>query len=383
MGRTFRLGRIFGIPIGLHWSLLLILFWILYSFTGTFKEITGDQTSAFLYATAFAVLFYVSILLHELGHAFAARRNNIGISGIDLWMLGGLAKMTRDPDTAGAEFKVAAAGPLVTVVIAVVLIIGAAIGFSPDAVGDNSPFSVSRDESPLLALITFLASLNVVLLVFYLVTALPLDGGRIARSIAWKLTGDRTKATKFAATLGQLFSYLMIGLGIFMMIRGDLAGGIIWVFLGLFIGDAARTAVVQTSVLSRIEGLSVEDVMDREPVAVPADMTIEQAMDEFFLRYRYPWFPVVDSNGRYVGVVELERAERVAVDKQPVFKVNEIMRAEGDQFRVLSDDPLDALLSSEALRRLGALIAVDRDGQLEGIVTVEQVSRALQRGAAH
>jgi Zn-dependent protease len=381
MGSTFRLGRIFGIPIGLHWSLLLILFWILYSVTDTFKVITGDQTTAFLYAGAFAVLFYLSILLHELGHAFAARHSKIGISGIDLWMFGGIAKMSRDADSAWTEFKVAVAGPLVTLLIAVVLIAALLSGFDTYGIGDGLTFTRSGDQNATALLIADLAFLNVWLLLFNLIPAFPMDGGRIARSIAWKITGSRTRATNFAGTLGQIFSYLMIGVGGFLIITGDF-GGLFLIFIGMFIGGAARDAVQQTAVLSRLDGISVADVMDDEPVAVPGDMTVGEAMHEYFLRYRYPWFPVIGGDGRYIGLVEYERAQRIPDEKQPVFKVNEIMEAEGDLYRVRSDDPLEALLTSEPLRRFGALMAVDRDGHLRGIVTIDQINKALQQGVA-
>ena len=132
--------------------------------------------------------------------------------------------------------------------------------------------------------------------------------------------------------------------------------------------------------MSKIEGVRVADVMDDEPVAIPGDMTIEQALHEYFLRYRYPWFPVVDSNGRFVGIVDRERAERIPEDRQKVFTVREIVRGGEDNMRVRSDDPLEALLASEPLLRTGALMAVDADGRLLGIITWDQVRRAVQQG---
>jgi CBS domain-containing protein len=213
------------------------------------------------------------------------------------------------------------------------------------------------------------------------VPAFPLDGGRIARAIVWKLTGNRTRATNFTARLGQIFSYMLIGLGIVWMVQVDLIGGLWWIFIGIFLGQAARGAAYQTAVLSKIEGVRVADVMDREPVAIPGEMTIDQAMHEFFLRYRYPWYPVVDADGRFIGVVERERAERIPEERQRVFKVREIMRTGDDNLRVGSEDPLEALLGSEPLLRVGALMAVDQDGRLLGVVTRDQVRRALQHGA--
>lgn len=382
-GRSIPLLRVFGIRIGVDPSWFLALFLFIWLLTGYYQDaIPGNNdTGAFLLATASALLFFTSILLHELGHAWVAIRNRIPIAGIDLWLFGGIARMSRDTPSPRVEFRVAIAGPVVTLVIATFCaLIGMAAG------GANDFWDAMRGDPQqlsdgLLALLAYLTSINLLLLVFNLIPAFPLDGGRVARAIAWKITGDRTRATNFTATIGQGFSYILIGIGIyFAVFQGDLLSGAWSVFLGIFLGQAAKGASYQTALLSKIEGVQVADVMDDEPVAVPGDMTIEQALHEYFLRYRYPWFPVVDSHGRFIGVVDRERAERIPEDRQKVFKVHEIMRAGDDNLRVRSDDPLEALLGSEPLARTGALVAVDADGRLLGIVTWDQVRRALQQG---
>jgi len=247
----------------------------------------------------------------------------------------------------------------------------AAIRFDPAALSNGG-----------LAMLAYLASINLLVLFFNLIPAFPLDGGRIARAIAWWRTGDRNRATYFAAGLGRIFSYVLIGAGIFVFAaRNDVIGGAWLVFIGLFLGQAARSAVYQTAVLSKIEGLRVADVMDAEPVVIPGNITIGRALEEYFLRYRWPWFPVVDGHGYFIGLVDRERAERIPHDRQPVFTVQEIMRPAEGNLRVHADDPLEALLGSEPLRRIGALMAVDADGRLRGVVTLDQVRRALQQGA--
>jgi Zn-dependent protease len=383
--RSIPLVRVFGIQIGVDPSWFLVLFLVIWGLTGYYQDaLPGDNNGgAFLLATASALLFFGSIVLHELGHAWVAVRNRIAIAGIDLWLFGGIARMTRDTTSPGVEFRVAAAGPLVTAVIAALCAgIGALAGGASDfwsaMKGDPNQLS-----DGLLALLAYLTSVNLLLLFFNLIPAFPLDGGRIARAIVWWRTGDRTKGTTVAATLGQGFSYVMIGFGIFVLIQtGDFILGAWAIFIGFFLGQAARGASYQTAVLSKIEGLRVSDVMDDEPVAIPGEMTIAEALHEYFLRYRYPWFPVVDAGGRFIGIVDRERAERIPEDRQQVFQVREIMRAGDDNLRVRSDDPLEALLGSELLVRVGALMAVDADGRLLGIVTWDQVRRALQQGVA-
>ena len=290
--------------------------------------------------------------------------------------------MTRDTPSPGVEFRVSIAGPVVTLVIAAVcVLIGIAAGGANDFWDAVRGDPVALSDG-LLAMIAQLAFINVILLVFNLIPAFPLDGGRVARAIAWKVTGDRTRATNLTATIGQGFSYILIGLGVFWILQVNLIGGLWWIFIGIFLGQAARGAAYQTALMSKIEGVRVADVMDAEPVAIPADMTIDQALHEYFLRYRYPWFPVVDANGRFVGVVDRERAERIPEDRQKVFKVREIVRGGEDSLRVRSDEPLEALLASEPLLQSGALMAVDRDGRLLGVVTWDQVRRAVQQGVA-
>jgi Zn-dependent protease/CBS domain-containing protein len=382
-GRSFQLVRVFGIPIGVNASWFIVLFLVIYFLTGYYQDVLpGDNDSgAFALATVSALLFFLSILLHELGHALVAIRNGIAIAGINLWLFGGIARMARDTDSPGVEFRVAVAGPLVTLLIAGlcsgvgIAVAGAddfwaAIRFDPEALSDG-----------LLAMLAYLASINFTVLLFNLIPAFPLDGGRITRAIAWWLTGDRTRATKFAAGLGQIFSYVLIGLGVVLLaLTGDFVLGIWLAFLGMMLGQAARGAVYQTAVFSKIEGVRVADVMDDEPVAIPADLTINRALEEYFLRYRWPWFPVVDRHGYFIGVVERERAERIPEDRQRVFTVREIMRPDEQGWRVRLDEPLEALLGSEPLQRIGALMAVDADGRLRGVVTIDQVRRALQQG---
>ncbi|MGH2980058.1 MAG: site-2 protease family protein [Solirubrobacterales bacterium] len=384
-GRSIPLVRIFGIRIGVDPSWFLALFLFIWWLTDYYQAALpgGEDGAAFALATASALLFFLSILLHELGHAVVAIRNGISIAGIDLWLFGGIAKMSQDTSSPGVEFRVAIAGPVVTFLIAILCAgLGILSAGGASEYWNAVAFDAESSAGGFVAMMSYLASINIVLLLFNMIPAFPLDGGRVARAIAWKLTGDRTRATNFAATLGRGFAYILIGGGIFWAFQIDFIGGIWMVFIGMFLGQAARSATYQTAVLSRIEGVRVADVMDDEPIAIPADMTIGHALHEYFLRYRYEWFPVVDGAGRFVGIVDRERAERIPDDRQPVFTVREILRTEEDNLRVRSDDPLEALLGRQALMRVGALMAVDDGDRLLGVVTWDQVRRALQQGTA-
>jgi Zn-dependent protease len=376
-GGSIQLARVRGIRIGVDPSWFIILFLIIWSLSANYYGdlFPGHGTKAFALAVVSALLFFLSVLLHELGHALVALRNGIGIVGIDLFLFGGVAKMQRDSDSPGVEFRVAAAGPAVTLLIsAACFAIGSLIA-SPNEVLRGSRFETGAFGATV-AVISYLFSINFLLLVFNLIPGFPLDGGRIARAIAWWRTGDRARATRLAAGLGRAFSLVLMGLGVFLLLEGSFVSGVWLVFIGLFLGGAARQAIFT----SRIEGLRVADVMDAEPVAVPEELALDSALDTYFLRYRFPWFPVVDVSGRLVGLVNRESVEGVAEAARPGRTVGSVMASDrdGGSLRVGLDEPLDALLRREGFQRLGAAMAVDRDGVLRGIVTVDRVSRRLQ-----
>ena len=370
--------RVFGIRIGASPSWFVVLFVFIYFGANYFRDVLGGSvTEAYFVAVAAVFLFFVSLVMHELGHALVARREGIGISGIDLWFFGGVAKMSRDTSSAGAEFRISAAGPLVTLVL-VGIFLGLSALVQNGAALDVARLAGDAEASPVLALLGFLGAMNAFLFVFNLIPAFPLDGGRIARSIAWRITGDRNRATRIAGRLGEYLAYLLIGVGIFLAARGSLVDGLWLAVIGWFIATSARAAVASTAVTERIDGITVEDIMDAQPVTMPADTPLSQAQDEYFLRYRWEWFPVVDEHGRFLGVVREPRLDEEIRAGRPALEVGEIVEtADAAAWRVRSDSPLEALLADEQLRARGALMAVDADGVLRGVVTLEQVRRAL------
>lgn len=375
-----------GIRIGADYSWFFVLFFVILWLSSFYDSILGDNAGSepFVLAVVSAFAFFGSILLHELGHALVALRNGIAITEITLWLFGGVAHLKRDSQSPGVEFRVAAAGPAVTLLIALVLTaLGIAVAGSEQGFIDAARLDEDANVSGWSALIAWVTLMNILVLIFNLIPAYPLDGGRIARAIAWRITGDRTRATRFAANVGQGFSYLFVGVGIAILVAGNAIGGIWLALIGLILGSSARGAAAQTEFASRLEGMRVEDVMDREPVVIPEDATVERALDEYFLRYRWPWFPVTDAGERFRGLLVRDAADAVPEPVRATQLVGDVVEPDASgSLQVRADAPLESILGNDALRRLGALAAVDQDGRLRGVITAQQVGRALREAVA-
>jgi Zn-dependent protease len=381
--RSLPLIRLFGIRVGVNYSWFFVLFLVIFVLWDSLSEtLDASETTVYVVAVVAAAAFFASILLHELGHALAARREGIGVDGIDLFLFGGVMKMSRETDSPGAEFRVAVAGPLVTLAIMALAAVAAILMAGVDSFWEAARLSTAADASPVEVVVSLLVSMNLVLLLFNLVPAFPLDGGRIARAAAWKLTGDRHRATRFAARIGIAFGWSLVGLAVLLFVTAgsDAAFNAIWfAALGWLLASAARSTLAQTAFTEQLAGITVADVMDDEPVTIPAALPVARAYEDYFLRYQgWEWFAVVEDDGRYVGLAHRRAVEHAALEEDGAMAVRDVAAPGAAEAQVPADAPLEALLSSEPLRRLGALMAVDAEGRLRGVVTFEQVTRALR-----
>ncbi len=384
-GSSITLFHVRGIRVAVDWSWFLVLFLVIFWLSRFYGDVLGEsgtETAPFVLAVISAAGFFGSIVLHELGHALVAIRNGIGITSIQLWIFGGMARMDRESDSPATEFKVAVAGPLVTLAIVVVLTVVGLAAAGPEEYWKAVLIESDAEVSGALAAVAWLASINFLVLVFNLLPAFPMDGGRIVRALAWWRTGDRSSATRFAARLGRVFAYIFIGGGLLLIFDGAVFAGVWLALIGVVINGSARAASAQTQISGRISKLSVADVMDREPVAIPGELSVEKALDEYFLRYRWPWFPVVDAAHRFLGLVVRDKADEVPEVSRATSLVSDLVELDDGTFQVRADAPLDSLLGNQNLRRFGALMAVDADGRLAGVVTAEQVGRALRDAPA-
>lgn len=376
---SIKLFDVFGFRVGADASWFLILFLMIYLLSSPFRETLHSSDSiAYLTTVISVLLLFASLIAHELGHALVARRQGIEVKQIDLFLFGGLTQMSRDVTTPGEDFKISVAGPLAT--LAVILV---CLAVDVSIVGTHRLLHAILLDSdihitPVLLSLSWLVPMNVLLLVFNMIPAFPLDGGRIARSLVWQLTGDKRRGTLVAARLGQGFGILLAAVGLWLLVSLHSFSGLWLLALAYILYQSARGAIVQSALNERIEGVRVLDIMDAQPVAIPSSATVAEALEEYFLRYRWEWFPVVDEAGRLEGIARQTTAQVSADAGEGWVSIRSVLEPDAASWRVQQDRPISEVLSSESLGRLGAVMAVDAEGVLRGVVTVEQVRRALQ-----
>jgi Zn-dependent protease len=376
---SIQLARIFGIRVGVSVSWFFVLFFLIFFLSQYFHEVLGGSSStAYLVAVGGALGYFASLILHELGHALVSRRLGIPILGIDLWFFGGMAKPAREPETPREEFMVSAAGPAVTFLVCVLCSLAAyavASGHLNDALLARKGFTTT----PALALLAWLAFINSALLIFNLVPAFPLDGGRIARAAIWWRTGDRHRGTRITGRAGQVFAIALGLVGLLGLVSGS-GYGLFTLVLGLILYQASGGAVMQGALGQRIQSVKVVDIMDREPPTMLPELKLLDAQEQFFQRYRRPWFAVVDHARHFLGVVRSERIDQEIAAGRPALEVGDVLEQDL-AVRIDEQEPLESLLRSEGLGRLGGMVAVDADGVLRGVVTVAQIRQALRPAA--
>jgi Zn-dependent protease/CBS domain-containing protein len=364
MNDSFTLGRIAGIRVGVNWSWIVVFALIVWTLSQSIFPRMNQGLSDATYlgmAIVAALLFFVSLLMHEYGHALVARREGMEIEGITLWLFGGVARFKGMFPSAGAEFRIAIAGPVVSLVLGCLFVLFAWLARAPEAVD---------------AVAAWLGYINLTLLVFNLLPALPLDGGRVLRSVLWAARNDFAWATRIAAWVGRAFGYLFIAVGLgFLFFQGAFSGA--WLaFIGWFLLQAAGAEDRYLLARQALAGLRVLDLMVRDPVTAKPDMTLGAFMDELVSQRRYTTYPVVE-DGRAVGLLPFRCVAEVPRREWDTRLVRDCMIPR-DRVPVVgeTDDLIDAaaeLASSEVNRAL----VLDGD-RLVGLLSVTDVARALQ-----
>jgi Zn-dependent protease/CBS domain-containing protein len=288
------LGKIFGIPIGLDYSWFVIfalLTWMLADsyYPGEFKH--WSPLLYWLTGAVTAIMLFVSVLLHELGHSVVALRYKIPVRSITLFLFGGVAQIGAEPPSAVAEFFIAIAGPLVSLALAVVF---------------YAAQSLVAGMEPLLGLAKYLAYINMALVLFNLIPGYPLDGGRVFRAIVWAITGDMGRSTLIAANVGRFFAFLLIFAGVWQMFSGDLGGGLWVAFIGWFLDNAASVQIQQVMFRGLLTGYRVSQAMSTHCAIIAEDLTLQQLVDEQILGSGQRSF-LVNRGDQTVGLITLHR----------------------------------------------------------------------------
>jgi Zn-dependent protease len=376
---SIKLFDAFGIRIGVDGSWFVVLFLMIFVLSAPFRDtLHSSDGVAYLTTVVSVLLLFGSLIVHELGHALVARQQGIAVERINLNLFGGLTQMTRDAASPGEDFKVAIAGPLATFgVILLCLAIDLPI-VGASRLGHAIVLDSSIRITPVLLSLSWLLLMNVLLLAFNILPAFPLDGGRVARSIVWRLTGDKRRGTVAASRLGQGLALIMAALGLYWTASSASFGGLWLMALAYLMWRSCQGALMQSALAERIEGVRVADIMDTHPVAIPAQTPVTQAVDEFFVRYQQPWLPVIDDTGHLLGIARRERAQASIDSGETWLTTTAVLEPEEALgWRVREDRPISELLASETLGKLGALMAVDAEGVLRGVVTVDQLRRAM------
>lgn len=365
LGTSVKIARLFGFDIRVHWSWILIFLLITWTFSvGILEEIFPDWATETRWATgaAVALVFFLSILFHELSHSIMARRFGIPISSITLFVFGGVSHLGREAETARQEFLVAVVGPLTSLGFAVVFGI-AALAISPVSDG-------------VAAIAVNLAAINTAIAVFNMVPGFPLDGGRVLRSAVWARNQDLVKATEIAAKVGAGVGYGIVGLGILSFFFVSVVSGV-WLFLiGNFLRIAADASYQSTLVQSLLGGVPASTLLHRRIPEVPPETTLRDLVDDYVLAGQGNLFPVTGDGG-LLGVVSMESAREVSSDDWEGTRVQDVMTPREEVTFVSPEEDLAQVLqtmSSEDLERMPVL----RDGEFRGVIERGDVLNYIQ-----
>ena len=365
MAGSIRLFKIAGIDIEINVSWIIVLVLLTWSLaTGWFSALYPGWSTAtyWLVSLISALLLFVSVLLHELAHSLVARRRGLSVHSITLFIFGGVSNIEQEPTSPGIEFQMAFVGPIVSLLIA-----GIAYLLSLPLRGVNSPIT---------AILTYLAATNVLLGIFNLIPGFPLDGGRVLRSIIWKVTGSLQKATRAAAIIGQVIAFLFILWGIWQFFGGNVLNGF-WIgFIGWFLLVSAQSANSQVMLQSVFRGVTVGEVMNRAPIMVPADISLQKLVDDYFLRYGIR-SALVTQDDQLVGLITLSDIRHVLREQWGQVPVSRVMIPLNRLHVVSPQQSLNDVLPLMVSRDVNQL-PVMQDGRVVGVLSRDAIMRYLE-----
>ncbi|MEU8246440.1 site-2 protease family protein [Nonomuraea sp. NPDC048916] len=369
MRSSIKLGRIGGVPVGLNVSVLVIVVILVVGLAfGRFPvAFPGHSVAVYVIAALItAVLFLASLLAHEMAHALVAKRHGIEVAGITLWLLGGVASLRGQARTPGADLWIAAVGPFTSLVAGAVF---GLVAWLSSAVGGTHLLT---------GMFAYLAGINVLLAVFNLIPAAPLDGGRVLRAVLWKWRGDQVNAAITAARAGRVFGYALIALGFAQVVTGLGFQGLWLALIGLFLVNAASAEEQQTVVGAALHGIRVDQVMTPHPVAAHPDETVAALIEQVVMVSHLSTYPLVDERGVFAGLVTLNRLRRLPADRRASTRLRDVSCPPDQVPTARPDEKLTDLLVRMDGCADGRAVVLDSAGRLLGLITPSDISRMVQ-----
>lgn len=369
MHAQIKLGRIFGIELGLHYSWLIIAALIAFSLAAHFRAVDPAWSTAVVWGAALvtSVLFFAGLFAHELSHSLVARSRNIPVRRITLFALGGVAQIEKESEDPATEFWIAIAGPIASCVLGAILV-GIALGL-----GWNLR---SVPNTPVLAVLVWLGYINVALGIFNMIPGFPLDGGRVLRAAVWQATGNADRAMRVASRSGQLVGGALIFYGIFRFFTGAGFAGLWLSFIGWFLLDAARASYLQYETTTLLKDLKAADLMSRDCVSVEGNTTVQQFVDEQVLRSPNRCF-IVTEMGRMAGLVTPRDVRTAERSRWPQIRLREVMRPLEKVRSISPEAPVTEAVELMAREDLNQ-VPVVADQRVEGMITRGRVLQALR-----
>ncbi|HSF49024.1 MAG TPA: site-2 protease family protein [Burkholderiales bacterium] len=385
MGTGFRLGSIAGVQIFADWSLFIIFLLVMFTLgAGVLPAWHPDWGAGVTWVTAFAaaVLFFASVLIHELSHALVGRANGIDIRRITLFVFGGMAHLEREPHAWRAELLMAIVGPITSFVLGGLFLFVGGLTAERVVLNPNDPLQALAALDPFSTVMLWLGPINIMLAIFNLVPGFPLDGGRVLRAAIWGATGDVYRATRWAAALGQAFAWLLIACG-FAMILGlrvpffgtGVFGGLWLALIGWFLNNAAFMSYRQLLTRRSLENVPVSSVMLSRFATVPPHTSLASLIDEYIMRSDQRAFPVVEGD-RLVGLVCLEDVRRLSPAERTTQSVRDVMTPARELATIAPDEATAEALQALSRRAVNQLPVV-KDGQVRGLIRREDILKWL------
>ncbi len=381
----FQIGQLFGINIHIDWSWLFIFALVTWNLAAVFGQVHPGWGTGLRWGTGViaALLFFASVLAHELAHSLVARARGVPVRRITLHLFGGVSNIERHPPSARAEFLIAIVGPITSIVLGVLFGWLGGLGISGLGGAMADPRSAIAQLGPASTLLLWLGPINIILGVFNLVPGFPLDGGRILRSIFWTSTEDLQRATRWASWVGQGIAWLMIIGGVAMIFGArlpffgtGLVNGLWLAFIGWFLNSASIQSYQQIVVQDILEGVPVRDMMRANPPTVAPEVTIDSLVHDHVMGTDDHAFPVLE-DGRLVGVVTLEDMRSVSREMWDTTTVREAMTP-ADELVTASpeEDASDTL--NRLMQRDVRQLPVVQNGQLSGVLRRRDIIKWLQ-----